>query len=49
MSVVAGVTKAAGAKVPTGTRPAARRALPRTIRALVVMAVAVLALFALPP
>src|SRR5918993_3662014 len=46
MSVVAGLAKAADAKVLTGTRPATRRALPRTKRALVVMAVALLALVA---
>jgi beta-propeller repeat-containing protein len=48
MSVVAGVAKvAAGAKVLTGTRPAGR-ALPRIKKALVVMALALLALFAFP-
>src|SRR5918993_4401955 len=46
MSVVAGLAKAADAKVLTGTRPATRRALPRTKRALVVMSVALLALVA---
>ena len=46
MSVVAGVSKAAGTEVLTGTRPATRRALPRTKRALVVMSVALLALVA---
>src|SRR5918994_850842 len=46
MSVVAGLAKAADAQVLTGTRPATRRALPRTKRALVVMAVALLALVA---
>src|SRR5215218_10924270 len=46
MSVVAGVSKAAGTEVLTGTRPATRRALPRTNRVLVVMAVALLAIVA---
>jgi hypothetical protein len=46
LSVVAGLAKAAaGTKVLTGTRPATRRALPRTKRAVVV-AVALLALLA---
>src|SRR5688572_10260868 len=46
MSVVAGLAKAAaGTKVLTGTRPAGRL-FPRTKRAVVVMAVALLALVA---
>jgi hypothetical protein len=48
MSIVAGVAKAAaGAKVLRGARPVTKRALPRTKRALVVMAVALLVLVAL--
>ena len=47
MSVVAGVGKAAGAEVLTGTRPATRRAFPSTKRTLVVLAAALLALVAL--
>ncbi len=45
MSVVAGVGKAAGAEVLTGARPAGR-AFPSTKRTLVVLAAALLALFA---
>ncbi len=47
MSVVAGVAKAADAEVLRGARPATRRTFPTTKRALVVLAVALLALFAL--
>src|SRR5215208_6903263 len=43
MSVIAGVAKAAGAKVLTGTTPA-RKVLPKTKGTLVVMALALLAL-----
>jgi hypothetical protein len=45
MSVIASVAKAAGAKVLTGTRPTPR-VFPTTVRTLVVMALALLALVA---
>jgi hypothetical protein len=45
MSVIAGVAKAAGAKVLTGTRPNPR-VFPTTVRTLVLMALALLALVA---
>jgi guanyl-specific ribonuclease Sa len=45
MSVIAGVAKAAGAKVPMGTRPTTR-VFPTTVRTLVVIALALLALVA---
>jgi hypothetical protein len=45
MSVIAGVAKAAGAKVLTGTRPTTR-VFPKTVRTLVVIALALLALVA---
>jgi hypothetical protein len=45
MSVIAGVARAAGAKVLTGRTPA-RKVLPRTKGTLVVMALVLLALFA---